>query len=425
MEPRQKWIAAVGLGAIAGAALIGYAMPVIRANASTQNEIIKPANQLQTLRDQTADDLLDFEIEASDVIKGDDPIEMYGDLVATNNVIYQNPNLSTASFNAALDPEFCEGLNNFSSHPNAKLITTKDILYDHPNLAARSIGRAMVDLATQQSEAGNIDGMITTIKNVNRLTESVITFNENPAFVTYFGIQNKVSRLLFDTLRSPSITAVQIDQIDQLLQEENYSGDVIGSFTRTVRELIVATRSLEEFDQYQRLSLNTENRNTEPPSEHPKAKEAMEARLIEAWLIAKEVAEEQPDNEMAGIALDNILQEVVSDDSDGNYMVRTLGLIYEQIGRNLMRISQSRQVLRIYAYIRKSQLATGKLPDSIPDRLLQAKRDRDNVTISYTVNAESFELRADTPVSKVAKYFGHEFEINQLGGVVLTLPVHE
>ena len=421
---RQKLIAVVGLSAIALAVVVGYSMPIFKANAKAKTEILTPADRLEELRASAESELFDIDFVDDATIDGEDQMELYSPSPFVEPFREQDPAFTDIADSVTDDKAFLQLIRN-APEESAHLthtITTKDILYDHPYRGSRAVARSLLRRAAMSADQGDVTGMLENLDLTKTFLRTQLEYGETPAVITYFAVESDIAELLFQELKKPTATAESIASIDKFLAESTYSGDVFDVFTRNIQELITATRSIDSFTENEILAINAEQRNIEPPVQHPRIKEAMEAELIDLWIAMRAEAAKYDNNEMAGIMVDSALLKAMEDKSDGKYMIRTFGAIYEQVGRNLFRISQAKQALRAVAYIEAQKKQGLPIPQQLPEGIRTGTFGRDAVTLEFEVDNSGYKIMAKSPSKDRAEFFNHAFEINQLGGVVATVP---
>lgn len=420
MANRPKLLVPVGAVLIAGAAFVAYGMPVIKARAKEQSEIEVPAGRLARAQ-KDSPKLMEGVIEVDPRTPSvDDPIFAYRvtklDLAAN----FGN-DLDTTANALARDPAFREEVKRVAQHPlpASQEFVTRDILFERPYRTTRAVARAMVEFGFENQQKGDLSAALSSYQEATTFTKSISGINEGPSVVTYVGIANDINRRLYDVIVSPNVTVQQLDQITAFLDNSPDSGDIKQSFRRQIQECVLAARNIDSFDFGEIRTINSEDRNVGPPVKHPNIKEAMETKLIETWEKADKSASDQPTNEKGGIAIDEVLRTAFEDKTDGNYMVRTLGTVFEQIGRNMTRVAQARQALVCLAYVRKSQLTTGKVPATLPAELTSVTKGDDKFTIEYTPTSKGCTIVSQSYDPSKSPRITNGFQIDQLAGVYI------
>lgn len=425
MDRSRKVLLIIGGCAIGAASVVAYAVPAVKSFIKDQQEIVGPANRLKSLK-ASSDDL------------------MQG-ATTTKQKESTSPTL-LASF-ANEFPQEAESISGFGSIENAQRLVTMSTIDPVVKSAINSIqtadlsvsptsvlsvydvrpirvlGRALITRADSEFRDGNVSQGIESLKQAIDLAAYTAKVGEMQSVVTAFTIELEGCRSICEALTDPKRTTQDLQKIDTFLQNQPTQTTVLDSFKRHLQELYVAAGEVKQLTKLEIDTLNTEQINTTYPPNHPDLPAAMQVRLLEYYDAGKKSFEGAVDNEYAGILLDRQYREWIQNKGPSYYMIKTMGEMYEQIGRMVARVSQARHVAQITLYAVQQRISSGKYPDGIPAEMLDTVQGRDRVLAIYKNDGRDITIVCHSPVRDYDpdSFRRGKFDVSQECGVRYTI----
>ncbi len=295
-----------------------------------------------------------------------------------------------------------------SSANRVSLVSGRDIL-SAPDVAMnKSMAASLATYARQQMNLGNSSKALDALELTKELSKISGQDGHPNHLVVWFGIQLDVSRITYEMIQADSLKGTDRTRAISLLEDASDMAHLSAVVNRMTQETVAATRVIDSFDQLELGTLNSEGRNQDPPENHPQMKAAMETRLLEFFTEAQAISLGANNSEAAGIEVDHLLAKNHEDDSASNYMIRTLGQTFEQYGRMIHRVQQSRALLLAILKDLPQETKTMMIGDTLIG-MDHVEVDGRHEWVAKSATAEKFLY--DRPI-----------EINQLAGVRMVIP---
>ena len=346
MADRSMKIAAIGVGLVV---LVFGGIQVsarVKADARVRDEITGPASGLSAARKKA--EALKISLPPSLSVQDEREESQFTREITTDAVLKQSFRRPSVNSGEQLirNTAFRQTLTAATTGEiQMGVIGRRDIL-SSPNVAMnKSMSASLTGYARKQMSQGNPAGALDAIELAKTLSMVSGRDGHPNHLVVWFGIQLDVSRLTYEMIQADQLKGADRQRAIALLEDATDIADLSAVINRMTQEIVAATRVVDSYDLLELGTLNSEGRNQEPPDDHPQMKAAMETRLLEFFTEAQEISLGANHAEAAGMGIDAALGRAHEDDSASNYMVRTLGQTYEQYGRMIHRVQQSRAVL--------------------------------------------------------------------------------
>jgi len=212
--------------------------------------------------------------------------------------------------------------------------------------AERLAVRVLCSMAKHAAVAGDHPKANSYLDAAGRINRYLTTQTQDVSVVAWFGNSRVMASTILEILDELTLSAEQ-KKLYQATVKNNTTTHTLASVAAgEIARLSQAARGLDQFDELQLMQLNTSGLNDGPLPTHPKAADAMISQVIAFWGEAMKAAKEQGTSAFhSGIIIDTMTREWQKDLQPGNYMLRTMPVTYEQIGRTITRGDQLWQIM--------------------------------------------------------------------------------
>lgn len=416
MLRRQKLFWGIGVGSILAASFVAYAVPPIKQAARISSEIIVPAQKLdqQKLQKQLLSEVKVVSYSNSNL----DPF---------HNALADHPELLDEIMSCRSTQDYYEVTRSktkrdiilawATTKPENLEISNRSAIQEDQHRDLRGIGRGLV-LGAQNSY-GKIPfvDVLQQLEWAAQVANRATFYPEPQAVVTVFGIEIDIMRFLAEIVGSKSLKANELDLVVEFIQRNSAQIKVSEVLKRQLSELILASENLEHYSKAEINTLNAENRNTGWPYKHDLMPKAMNSTILELWMAVTEFDKKSDDDEMIGVEIDSLVNKMGLERGYDGYLIRTLGSVYEQVGRTQTRVNQAKVVVANAAYAEQYRLKNGEYPSNVPGQKLLFSQPAFTGEFEYSREPRGFLMTAETTLENPKDFRRVRLDINQTAGV--------
>lgn len=267
--------------------------------------------------------------------------------------------------------------------------------------AERLAVRVLCAMATHQAEQGQHKAAADYLAAAGRINTYLAGLSEDVSVIAWFGNSRMIAATVLDLIggvtqaQRPLYRDVVAAMAKPPALETVISGDI--------RRMTQAAKGIREFDEDQLVQLNSNGLNEGPLPDHPQTPDAMISQVLAFWDTALEIVKRQESTAFeAGVIIDGLTRDWQKDLNPSNYLIRTMPVTYEQVGRTITRGEQLMTALQ-------AMLAKACGENVAASESLKVNEDGGTVTITLTDAGKSF-----------TKPRGRGVDISQEVGVRLT-----
>lgn len=206
--------------------------------------------------------------------------------------------------------------------------------------------RVLCGLATHAAEKGDHKKAAEYLAGAGRINEYLTTLSEDVSVVAWFGNSRMIASTILDILSAGPVSLDQKTLYRDLVKDVASAPKLETVIAGDILRHSQAAKGLKEFDELELVQLNTTGLNDGPLPTHPQAADAMISQVLAFWGTTMEIVKQQSKSAFqSGVIIDGLTREWQKDLQPSNYMLRTMPVTYEQVGRTITRGEQLWQAM--------------------------------------------------------------------------------